>query len=105
MMWEAAAAQVKAPGGRLQMRTVLESLRWNPHTRRWTIGAVTADGEWKAFSAAHVVSSAPIRELVASIHPQPACRAAAERLRYRDFLTVALIVDKPDLFPDNWIYI
>ena len=26
-------------------------------------------------------------------------------LRYRDFLTVALIVDKPDLFPDNWIYI
>ena len=26
-------------------------------------------------------------------------------MRYRDFLTVALIVDKPDLFPDNWIYI
>jgi len=26
-------------------------------------------------------------------------------LRYRDFLTVALMVKKPDLFPDNWIYI
>ena len=26
-------------------------------------------------------------------------------MRYRDFLTVALIVRKPDLFPDNWIYI
>ena len=41
----------------------------------------------------------------ASIRPQPACKPAAESLRYRDFLTVALIVDKPDLFPDNWIYI
>ena len=62
-------------------------------------------GEWKPFSARHVISSAPIRELVGSIRPQPACKAAAENLRYRDFLTVALIVDKPDLFPDNWIYI
>jgi protoporphyrinogen oxidase len=26
-------------------------------------------------------------------------------LRYRDFLTVALVLDKPDPFPDNWIYI
>ena len=32
-------------------------------------------------------------------------RPAAEKLRYRDFLTVALVVNKPDLFPDNWIYI
>ena len=36
---------------------------------------------------------------------QPDCKAAADKLRYRDFITVALIVEKPDLFPDNWIYI
>jgi hypothetical protein len=30
---------------------------------------------------------------------------AASRLRYRDFLTVALIVDRKEVFPDNWIYI
>ena len=30
---------------------------------------------------------------------------AAESLRYRDFLTVVLILDRPDTFPDNWIYI
>ena len=29
----------------------------------------------------------------------------ARELRYRDFLTVALMVNKPELFPDNWIYI
>ena len=32
-------------------------------------------------------------------------RRSRDKLRYRDFLTVALIVEKPDLFPDNWIYI
>ena len=31
--------------------------------------------------------------------------AAADHLRYRDFITVALIIDAPDLFPDNWIYV
>ncbi|MDQ4077808.1 MAG: FAD-dependent oxidoreductase, partial [Chloroflexota bacterium] len=30
---------------------------------------------------------------------------AAQRLHYRDFLTVCLIVRQPELFPDNWIYI
>ena len=30
---------------------------------------------------------------------------AARGLRYRDFLTVALVIDGEDLFPDNWIYI
>jgi protoporphyrinogen oxidase len=30
---------------------------------------------------------------------------AAMALRYRDFLTISLVVNRPDLFPDNWIYI
>src|SRR5918911_1139713 len=32
-------------------------------------------------------------------------QAAAQGLRYRDFLTVALVIDGEDLFPDNCIYI
>jgi protoporphyrinogen oxidase len=32
-------------------------------------------------------------------------RDAARGLRYRDFLTVALVIDSPELFSDNWIYI
>jgi len=31
--------------------------------------------------------------------------AAANRLRYRDYLTVVLIVKREAVFPDNWIYI
>jgi protoporphyrinogen oxidase len=105
MMWDAAAAKVKVRGGEIHMGTRLEALRYNPHTRLWTITATNAAGEWRFFTAHHVISSAPIRELVHAIHPKPACVEAADKLRYRDFLTVALIVEKPDLFPDNWIYV
>ena len=80
----------------------LESLRWNEKTRLWTI---TADGHWTCHTARHVICSAPIPELIDSIKSVPVSMPAAERLRYRDFLTVALVVDKPDLFPDNWIYV
>lgn len=53
------------------------------------------------------ISSMPLRELIHALHPPAPADviAAADRLRYRDFLTIVLIVDKPDLFPDQWIYI
>jgi protoporphyrinogen oxidase len=49
----------------------------------------------------------PIRELLEKFDPTVPARVleAAKSLHYRDFLTVALIIDHPDLFPDNWIYI
>jgi hypothetical protein len=49
----------------------------------------------------------PVTELVLRlIPPAPApVLEAARRLSYRDFLTVCLIVNRPDPFPDNWIYV
>jgi protoporphyrinogen oxidase len=55
--------------------------------------------------AAHVISSAPMRELAGRIYPLPATLPEAMDLKYRDFLTVALMIKSDDLFPDNWIYI
>ena len=105
MMWDAAAAKTRAQGGIIHMGTTLESLAWDKHLETWTITAKTTGDERKVFTARHVISSAPIRELVSAITPGARCRGAAASLKYRDFITVALIVDKPDLFPDNWIYI
>ena len=39
------------------------------------------------------------------ISPRPLSYFHAQQLRYRDFITVALMVNKPDLFSDNWIYV
>lgn len=105
MMWDAAARKTREQGGEIHMGHTLDTLTWDNAKKTWTITAKTADGELRAFTAKHVISSAPITELVQSLDTTAWCRAAARRLRYRDFLTVALIVEKPDLFPDNWIYI
>ena len=66
-----------------------------------------AEGETTEITASHVISSAPITELVASIDPRPDCAERAAALRYRDFITVALITktESAQDFPDNWIYI
>jgi protoporphyrinogen oxidase len=49
----------------------------------------------------------PLSTLVHAMRPPPPApvRAAADGLRYRDFLTVALVVPQEFSFPDNWIYI
>ena len=53
------------------------------------------------------IVSMPLRDCVLAFEPELSKQtiAAANRLKYRDFLTVALIVNRRDLFPDNWIYV
>jgi len=59
------------------------------------------------FYGKNFISTMPIRELIQKIRPAVPLEVleAANNLSYRDFLTVALIVNQTDLFPDNWIYI
>ena len=67
----------------------------------------TADGREERHEGSEFVSSIPIRELVARLEP-PApehVRRAADSLGYRDFISIALMIDRPNVFPDNWIYI
>lgn len=67
----------------------------------------TAGGETKKCFD-HLISTMPVNKLIAAMDPAqvPAeVKTAANHLKYRDFLIVALIIDAADLFPDNWIYI
>ena len=105
MMWEAAARKITAQGGRILMGRELVGLEFDAGRKLWRIEVATADGSRDSFTARHVISSAPLRELVERIKPTPISLLHARALRYRDFLTVALMVRKDDLFPDNWIYI
>ncbi|TBW38066.1 NAD(P)/FAD-dependent oxidoreductase [Siculibacillus lacustris] len=105
MMWEAAAAKTRAQGGRILMGRSLGAMRFDAATGIWTVTATTADGETETFTARHVISSAPIRELADAVQPAPLSLFSARALKYRDFITVALITTKKDLFADNWIYI
>ena len=104
MMWEAARDRVVEGGNRVLMDHALKAMRFDEATERWNVQATHGD-EIVTINAAHVISSAPMRELAGRIQPMPAAIPAALDLHYRDFLTVALMIRSEDLFPDNWIYI
>jgi protoporphyrinogen oxidase len=103
MMWDAARAKIEVTGGQVLMGHALERLS-SDGQGGWRMTAEGPDGR-QAFRATHVISSAPMRELAARLHPLPGTLLEASRLKYRDFLTVTLMIKSDDLFPDNWIYI
>jgi protoporphyrinogen oxidase len=106
MMWEAAAARTRDQGGSILMGARVTALAQLPGDR-WRVTFERPDGSTDSLEATDVISSAPLRELAASLSPAmpPATLAAAARLRYRDFITVALVVRPTRRFDDNWIYI
>lgn len=104
MMWEAARDRVVEGGNHVLMAHSFKRLEQEPGSDGWRLVAEGPQGD-VVITAAHVISSAPMRELAARIHPLPATLPEAMDLKYRDFLTVALMVKGEDIFPDNWIYI
>jgi protoporphyrinogen oxidase len=105
MMWDAAAAKTKAQGGTILMDRSLSTLAWDAASKLWTVTVRRGDGETETYTARHVISSAPITELSDAIVPRPNSHNHAHSLRYRDFITVALIAKAEAGFPDNWVYI
>jgi len=105
-MWETCAAQLAAAGNPT-LRGVRVTRLCHDGRKVQAAQAVSSTGESTEFIAQHFISSMPLRELIHSLDPPapPDIRAAADRLRYRDYLTVVLIVKRADVFPDNWIYI
>jgi len=105
MMWEAARDEIARLGG--EVRTGAEVVGILRTDARVTGVVVEEQGRRRIVEATHVVSSMPVTELVMRLDPPPPPEivAAAAALRYRDFLTVCLVVNRAELFPDNWIYV
>ena len=107
MMWETCAARITEMGGEVRLGATVVGCRLDDHARRWTIEYEDRAGGRQSLDVDHVISSAPIRELVHGITPKmsDAARAAASALRYRDFLTVMLILKDRNAVTDNWVYV
>jgi len=104
-MWEACRDRIVKKGHRVLMGHRVRQVLLEDGAVR----AVVAEGPHgpREFKADHVISTMPLRSLVRSLTPALADEAvvSAEGLSYRDFLVVALMIKRQNLFPDNWIYI
>ena len=101
MMWETCRDKCVAMGINIQMNSGVTGLRFN---NTWSVeinNTTIVDG----FD--YVLSSAAIKDIIPAIQPSinVAALQAANKLNYRDFLTVVLICKDKDSFSDNWIYI
>ncbi len=105
-MWEAARDKVRAGGNAVHHDRRVARIEHDGSAVR---SFLTVDSKLKAtrYHGKHFLSTLPIRELIRAMDPPAPAEVieAAESLRYRDFLTVVLILDRAETFPDNWIYI
>lgn len=105
-MWERCRDRVVEMGGQVLMHHPVHAIELDDAQRAIAVRAKGPSGE-RRIPCDHVISTMPLRSLVRAFGPAaPAVtRAAGDALNYRDFLVVALIIDKENLFPDNWIYV
>lgn len=105
MLWESAAGKVAGMGGRVVNGARVTRIRHADGRVRSL--DVTAGGTVHEVEVDSVISTMPLAVLARQLDPPPPPEilAAADGLKYRDFLIVALACRRPEIFPDNWIYI
>jgi protoporphyrinogen oxidase len=104
-MWEKCAERLVELGGEVLHAHRVTSLEVRDGKARAAL--VECGGTVKRIDGSHFITSMPLRTLVRGLDPKPPgdVLSAAEALAYRDFILVALILDRPHVFPDNWIYV
>ncbi len=115
-LWETLAEEIENRGGVILCET--KCLGLVTEGKNVTGIKVLREGKESVLDSDYVLSSMPIKDLVAGMENAPAnVREVAENLPYRDFITVGLLVDKLKLVnktkiktvggivPDCWIYI
>ena len=112
MMWEKTAERIEAAGGYVGLQSAVTRV-YRDDTRVTGVDVRSWDGEpehtpvTRHVRGEHFISTMALRELIHCFDPPPPeyVVEAADRLKYRDFLIVTLVLNKSDPFPDNWIYV
>jgi protoporphyrinogen oxidase len=106
MMWHAFQEEVEKRGGSVRLNSEVVAIR-NGGGKYIHSVEVACNGRREIIHGTDFISSMPVTEFIKKLDPAPPAEVlqAAEKLKYRDFLTVCLIVNKGELFPDNWIYV
>ncbi|GFE64904.1 NAD(P)/FAD-dependent oxidoreductase [Litoreibacter roseus] len=111
MMWERCGEIIEEKGGNVFMYAPVQKLirKGNRIVALETKqkDAVTGEVVTNRVEAKNFVNSMGLKDLINCIEPAPPQHVldAAAKLKYRDFLIVTLVLNTPDPFRDNWIYI
>lgn len=102
MLWEKVRDEIVNLGGEVHMGQKVVEV--HKISEKWKLklesAADSPEGE-------HVISSAPLATFIRSLRPAPPRELTAhlDSFTYRGFITVAIMFQGEQSFPDNWIYI
>ncbi|MCF7815160.1 MAG: NAD(P)/FAD-dependent oxidoreductase [Candidatus Cloacimonetes bacterium] len=116
-LWEKVAEMITEKGGKIHLNEKVVNIE----NGKEVIEGVLAEkaGVLKEYKCDYLISTMPVKDLIYGMinHIPHEVREIAEKLVYRDFITVGLLLKKMkvknktrfktrnDLIPDNWIYI
>jgi len=105
-MWETVANKIIERGGPIFLDRKVQTIHWD-ETGVTHVTGTNAAGDFFQQEGSHFLSSIPLPELMLSLDPPPPkdVAEAVRGLRYRDCITVCLIVNRETVFPDTWIYV
>lgn len=105
MMWKEMVDRIHGNGSQVLLGREVDGIRWAGS--KVEAVEVRQNGKIDLLYGADFISSMPLREALQKFKPEAPKEvlAAANDLKYRDFITVALMVNKSVVFPDTWIYI
>tara|TARA_B100000674_G_C37949238_1_gene966443 strand:+ start:778 stop:2211 length:1434 start_codon:yes stop_codon:yes gene_type:complete len=101
MMWETAYKKLIEKNHDIKLQTKVSKII------KKTDHYIVETNSGEIYYAKNILSSMPLAHLPSTIYPTPHEKVldSGKELGFRDFLSVALVIDKKDTFPDNWIYI
>jgi len=105
MMWQGFMERIVSGGGELKLQCEVSAI--HHENRRITAVEYNNGQVARQLRADHYISSMPIPRLVQLLQPPPPAEVleSAAGLAYRAFIIVILIIDLPEIFPDQWLYV
>lgn len=105
-LYEEMVGQIKEKGLRYVPKATVTGIHHEPGT--WVIFYHDENGIDASLECAHVLSSAPLTDMLRMLSPSPPPEvlSAAASLKFRNHYCVNLLLrNKENIFPDNWIYV
>jgi protoporphyrinogen oxidase len=100
-VYESMAEKIISNGGNIHLGIAVEKVITSGRTVK---GLELTSGEYKEYD--HIVSSMPLSQLVVRLPETPYdIKENAHKLKFRNTILVYLLINKEELFTDQWLYI
>jgi len=106
MFWETLAEKSQKLGCTTTLDSTVNSLEYDETNERWDLTCVSDGNKISHYKSTHIISTTSIKELTSLLKKiEIETLQLGQKLKYRDFLIVAIVVEDVSAIEDNWIYI